>query len=408
MSLRYYLVLPFAYIVERISALPASWRESGNFWVFWGRCQPEGPGVKFTLRSVMVKLLTALEKTITVGKSGESPALKLLLFSALLAFSACIRPPEQPSPSVLREAELNLVSTIARGKRYSLSGRADLAEKEFRIALLARPNMHSLHNDLGYVLFAQNRLSEAKRSVLRALRLEPRNIAARESLAHILYAMGDISGAINQYKLSLFTLETEDPIALQQVLGSRSGPEDYVRIHRNLATAYYAKGDLGEARCQSAYARSLVASQAQTGQHARLLLSLEESAQAVAELRQVIVASGGAVSPKLMLDYGIALYAENEYPLALAALSRVLSSVGAEARDRRSARLFKLSILMTEGSPAERSVVKESLFEEDENLCEIVLVDEEYWPLKLILLIEELQTKMCSDEFESLFKADDE
>jgi tetratricopeptide (TPR) repeat protein len=324
----------------------------------------------------------------------------------LLSTFACILPPEQPKPSVIRAEELDLVSTIARGKRYSLSGRADLAEKEFRLALLERPEMHSLHNDLGYVLFAQNRFAEAKASILEALRLEPRNIAARESLAHILYRQGDVYGAIRQYRTSLLTLDVEDPIVLQEILGSRTGAMDYVRMNRNLATAYYAIGELDEAMCHSALARSLVASQAQTGQNARLLLSLEHSAQAVAELRQVIVATGGEVSPKLMLDYGIALYAENEYPLALAAFSRVLSSLVAEAKDRRSARLFKLSILMTEGRPAERSALKESLFEEDEDLCEIVVIDEEYWPLKLILLIEELQTKMCSDEFESLFKAD--
>ncbi len=63
-----------------------------------------------------------------------------------------------------------------------------------------RPTDALLHLGLGIALRAQRRSEEARGPLTRALQLEPRLTAASALLGQILYASGDLDGAIALYE----------------------------------------------------------------------------------------------------------------------------------------------------------------------------------------------------------------
>jgi tetratricopeptide (TPR) repeat protein len=77
------------------------------------------------------------------------------------------------------------------------------AESGFRASLRARPTDPTLHLGLGMALHAQGRSSEARSSLERALELEPRLTPAAVLLGQIIYASGDVDGAIAVYDRAL-------------------------------------------------------------------------------------------------------------------------------------------------------------------------------------------------------------
>jgi hypothetical protein len=77
------------------------------------------------------------------------------------------------------------------------------AEQAFRTALRARPADPTLHLGLGIALHEQGRSPEARVSLARALDLEPRLTPAAALLGQIIYASGDVDGAIAVYDRAL-------------------------------------------------------------------------------------------------------------------------------------------------------------------------------------------------------------
>src|SRR5690349_17055976 len=91
-------------------------------------------------------------------------------------FCSCVTPPEIKSSQVLPNREVKLIGLIKRGKDYASAGRFELAEAEFRKALVLEKKLSGLHNDLGYALQAQDRQDEAAASFRKAIELDPKNL----------------------------------------------------------------------------------------------------------------------------------------------------------------------------------------------------------------------------------------
>ena len=80
------------------------------------------------------------------------------------------------------------------------AGNHEGAEVAFQAELRGRPTDPLLHLGLGIALQAQQRSDEARAPLTRALQLEPRFTAAAALLGQILYASGDLDGAIALYE----------------------------------------------------------------------------------------------------------------------------------------------------------------------------------------------------------------
>src|SRR3954447_15394241 len=79
-------------------------------------------------------------------------------------------------------------------------GNHEEAERAFEAGLRLHPADPLLHFGLGVALQAQQRSDEARAPLTRALELEPRFTAAAALLGEILYASGDLEGAIALYE----------------------------------------------------------------------------------------------------------------------------------------------------------------------------------------------------------------
>jgi hypothetical protein len=83
------------------------------------------------------------------------------------------------------------------------AGNHEEAERAFRAGLRLRPADPLLHFGLGAALHAQQRSDDARAPLARALEIEPRFTAASALLGQILYASGDLEGAIALYERAL-------------------------------------------------------------------------------------------------------------------------------------------------------------------------------------------------------------
>ena len=145
------------------------------------------------------------------------------------------------------------------------AGNHEGAERRFQGELRARPTDPLLYLGLGIALQGQQRSEEARVPLARALQLEPRFTAAAALLGQILYAAGDLDGAIAVYERA--TLNASDVAQMRQRLDKWraeaqlhagyeqggdgrfsvlfEGPEERnlaARVHRVLEAAYWRIG----------------------------------------------------------------------------------------------------------------------------------------------------------------------
>jgi hypothetical protein len=139
------------------------------------------------------------------------------------------------------------------------------AERTFHTELRLRPTDPLLHLGLGIALQGQRRSEEARAPLARALQLEPRFTAAAALLGQILYAAGDLDGAIALYeratthasgvaelrqRLDKWRAEARLHAGYEQGGDGRfsvlfEGPEERnlaARVHRVLEAAYWRIG----------------------------------------------------------------------------------------------------------------------------------------------------------------------
>ena len=323
-------------------------------------------------------------------------------FLTLLLCCSCIKPPTARYANVLPSQELELISTVKRGKDYSNRGRMDLAEFEFRKALKLSPASDSINNDLGFVLQAQGRADEAKVFYRRAIKLSSENIEARENLARALFQQGDMRGALIETIKLVDALNSlpEEKLA-QMTAQSPNGQPPLIGVFRKLSAIYYKVGVIDDAVCYSWLAHILAANMQEAGQHARLLLSLSKTGPALQTLRDVVLANQGNVPSKIYLDYGVALYLVGDESLSKMALAKVLTGADSERVDRRSARLLNVLIARRNKRLKEAELYEEGLFEEEPEFCSVEELDSDgYWPYELGVQMEGLAKAICENKQE--------
>ncbi|MCC6219698.1 MAG: tetratricopeptide repeat protein [Deltaproteobacteria bacterium] len=313
--------------------------------------------------------------------------------------AACVFPPEDVSPSVIESREMRLISHITRGKNNVSAGRFDVAEFEFRQALAVDNGVSSVYNDLGYVLGAQNRLEEAEAYFRRAVQLKPDYVIARENLAQTLYKSAKFESALEQYV---------DLLDMSSLASSKFAPNSEnhqvqvlrpAEIHRNISLANVAVGKFDEGYCHSVRAVQNDYSIEQISEHAKLLLSMNNSAEAAEFLGAPILALRDKVSASLMLDYAIALYGKGDYNLSKQAASKILSLHVIGRFERLSSKLLLLLIARRENSmgTTELPSVDVDVFEEDrESFCgDVKFVAAEHWPFVVVEDFENLLASIC-------------
>jgi Flp pilus assembly protein TadD len=325
---------------------------------------------------------------------------RFFLFSSFLFVLGCVTPPNIQQSQVLPERELKLVATIKQGTDYAQGGRADLAEIQFRKALLLNPKLSNVYNDLGFALQSQDRLDEATAMYRKALQLEKYNVVAQENLARVEYLQGDIEQSIRDFEQVLTALDLLPPSVIHEATGQDYKPADMQSIYRNLASAYYRQGEYDEAICYSRKTLDFAGIDFSViGQHDRLLLSLEMVEDAVKLLNGAITALLENTPSKLLLDYGIALYANGDQQLAQEALSRGLTAKDIAEEDRRTFHVLQLLIQVNGDSPERQQKSIQDFLDEDEEFCQAYVVDEDhYWPLKVTDDVVTLVKRLCPDE----------
>ena len=279
----------------------------------------------------------------------NSPLLLPLLFFFLFA-SACIVPPKKSTLNVLDKAELETISLVSEGRDLALGGRLLLAEEKFRRALLLYPELSALHQDLGYVLQGQNRLREAQESYQRAVYSQPKNLIARESLAEVLYLQGKYRSAILQYRhLQQEYQKQHAQWSVQAGLpptGAQASPQlpKLRKVHRNIGIIYFALGITDEAICHSRKTLAYAAGFSDAGKHMRLLMSLNKTREAYAQIAQLLAHPDlkGRERSKYLLDYGILSYLRGEYVAAREAATVVAIEKQSDRKDKELARLLDL------------------------------------------------------------------
>ena len=328
---------------------------------------------------------------------------KLIVASLALSLFGCIVPPEIEEARVLSPDELRLISTVQEGKQFSRSGRMDLAEERFRLAIEQKPGLDNVYNDLAYSLQSQARLDEAILWYRDALKIAPDNVIARENLVRVLYQTGEYRSALIENLRLMDTMLRLEPEELSKIVGQPWGPKEIVPVFRTMANIYYTVGVYDDAACYSWLAFAIGANMYEAGQHSRLLLSLDRTDQALATLRQVVIANSGEVPPKVMVDYGMTLYLHGQKGIAETAVEKVLTQTAADRVDRRTARLIRLLIANGSGNKAEAELIIESILEDDTEFCEREELDEEgYWPLAFLESVEAAVKDVCTNENESL------
>jgi len=333
-------------------------------------------------------------------------ALASFLLSFLFA-AGCVTPPDVEESQVIPNRELQLLSSIKKGKDYAAAGRLDLAEIEFRKAARLDPKLSSIYNDLGYTLMAQDRNDEAAEAFQTAIRLEPKNVAARENYARLLYARGDVESSIKEYEdlLGIYYGLTAEEV--RRVLGKEYTPGDVAGIYRALSVASYSAGRYDEAICYSQKALSAPMKDfSQVGQHARLLLSLGLAPQAAAYLHDVVVVWQDQTPGRIFIDYGLALLDTNDPTSAQESFTRAQTAKDIDEADRRDIRLL-LAIAQSAGAaPKQNGAAAEpdarASVDEDPDFCRFEQVDRfHYWPSSVVGHAQDLLKTWCNDEKQS-------
>lgn len=311
----------------------------------------------------------------------------------MLLLQGCIVAPNIKKASVLNQDELKIVTYIQKGKDYTLSGRLDAAELVLRRAMLLAPENPTILNDLGYILHAQLRYSEALYFYMKALSRDPLRIETKQNIARLFFDAGDYEQALLRYQdLLNYYIELEAQSKQPQT-------SNIMLINRSLAQIYYRQGDLDEALCYSSktFLFGAHSSPDQFTQHVRMLMSANMVESAKHILQSFIASSAGETPQSVLQDYGILLYYSGDYQLASEAFSRVLSK-GQDYTTKRTALLYKYLLALKNQQKEEAQYILATVLEEDPTLCK----DDDfdffgYWPYGLEEELSKVVATGCED-----------
>ncbi len=303
------------------------------------------------------------------------------LILVVLWCQACITPPPPPDSTVLDPIERDVLASMRRGKEYLGSNRPELAELEFRHVLAISTATTTLMNDLGYVFERQERYDDAVAAYRKALQLNAKNVVARESLARVLYSIGDSEGGIRELLLVSEQLAVYTDERIRQITGRSYTAVDKRSVLRTIAAAYFRAGYEDEAIC---YTRKALAmgeiDWSLVSYYSRLLMVTGHVGVAAGYLRDVIGVWQDNAPTAVYLDYGISLYALGDRASAREAFQKVLERKNADFDDRRNAGLLQISLLKTLATPPDVDKLKEGLTADD-TFCDTVAPNKgDYWP----------------------------
>lgn len=316
-----------------------------------------------------------------------------------VAVPSCVLPPSPDVQGVLPREELDFISQVTLGHEFARSGSLDRAELIFRKAVRQRPNVSSVHNDLGYVLLQQDRLGEAETSLKRALQLDRYNISALDSLAKVLYRQGQHRDSIAALQLeldSIYRLRESERI---KRLGIDLKNRDFAIIFRNLASSHLAIGEFDEAVCYSNLAITVDEGDYQASQHARLLISLGYLSKAEELLTYYATSRGDEIVPTMLLDLAAVNFVSDKYQDSYDNSQKFINSGKAGADEQVVAQLLKLASLAAGAtSPESREEILNQIVKVDPKYCLGKQPDSiAVWPSAVKAAINEQFTISCQD-----------
>lgn len=209
---------------------------------------------------------------------------------------------------MLDKKELLFLSLVERGKELANARRPTKAEENFRKALLVFPNVAHVYNDLGLVLQEQGRLQEAYKYYLKAVGLDSGSLAIRENLARVTFLLGNFDLSYLYYMQLLkqhwqaVADRSVDPFPLTTV--------ELQAVYRSMSLVKYSMGELDESICYSRLATGNYVDIAETGEHLRLLLSLDKTTEALAVMHLLALTRGLDLPNSILADYAlVSIYA---------------------------------------------------------------------------------------------------
>ena len=342
-------------------------------------------------------------------KTRHFPLFAKLLLASTLMLSGCVLPPDSVEPRILDRKELSVVSKLSLGKDYAQGGRMDLAEGYLRKALELSPNSGNVMNDLGFVLAAQGRNTEAERLFTRAVALEPNNLAARDNLARLYYKTGDFVSSIREYQ------ELVDKYYEIGKVNSPLGSVDQFRpqlasAYRNLALLYSFVGLRGEAFCYADRAFGLNDPSYTIVEHGRYLLSQARPDLALSAYTShlaTLVTPTATTEPEAdeLFDLGIANLSLKDIPAARTAFVRIPALSDTTPQDRARARVMKILVAKQLQRTSEIEGLIQDAKDDKNTPCDVEsLGDIAYWPPSVVLDTTSILNELCLDEQKPLFK----
>ena len=316
-----------------------------------------------------------------------------------VGFCSCVLPPSRDVKGVLPPEELDLISQVSLGHEFALSGSYDRAEVIFRQALRKRPNVSSIHNDLGFVLLQQDRLLESEESLKQALKLDRYNISALDSLATVFFRLGQYADSATALQLELDSIYRLRGSERVKRLGNDLTGKDFAVILRNLASAYLAAGEFDEAICYSHLAITVDQGDYQASQHARLLIGLGYLKKAEELIQYFIGLRGDDVAPSMLLDLAAINYEMKKFQSSFDNAQQFINSGKASKDDQLSAQLLKMAA-MDRGaeSPELKTEILDQVTTDDPKFCLKKQADTlQLWPSGVRAAITEQLNNICRD-----------
>jgi tetratricopeptide (TPR) repeat protein len=294
---------------------------------------------------------------------------------------------------------LDLISQVNLGHEFAKSGSLDRAEVIFRQALRKRPDVSSIHNDLGYVLLQQDRLSEAEQSLKRALQLDSYNISALDSLAKVFYRQARYRESIVGLNLeldSIYRLRESERI---KRIGIDLGNRDFAIIFRNLASSHLAIGEFDEAICYSNLAVTVDQGDFQASQHSRLLVSLGYFDKAEELIGYYVSSRGEDIVPTMLLDLAAINFIKGKYQESFENSQQFINSGKAGLDEQIIAQLLKLAAM--EGGARSPETIDEILKQVRDNDPKYCLGKQPesvaLWPFGVKAAIKKQLNSSCQD-----------
>jgi tetratricopeptide (TPR) repeat protein len=133
------------------------------------------------------------ENVVVDGKKGEEPS----------------NPRANPGLS-LAEVKLQLRQLVQQAVQLRARGRLDEAVEHLRTALKLDPENSDLHRELGITFLLGKDWKRARVEMLEAIRHDPTDADAYNGLGYALEKMGDLQGAVKQYRMANH-LDPADP-----------------------------------------------------------------------------------------------------------------------------------------------------------------------------------------------------